>query len=216
MAQRNFFEETLHPLMDLAKTHKTALLFVDASHFVMGCDFLGYAYGKVRHFIRTCSGRKRYNVLAALNFVTKKLTTVTNDTYITATQVCELLKKVAEEYVGLPIYLVLDNASYQKCKAVLTMAAELNIHLVYLPSYSPNLNLIERVWKFVKGKLRTQYYSDFNLFTEKIDSITNSTDKECKKAIDSLVSDKVQIFDDLIPSDNNPCVCIPQPLSFAA
>jgi len=214
--QREFFEDVLQPLMKQAQNHKIALLFVDASHFVMGCDFLGYVYGKARHFVRTCSGRRRYNVLGALNFVTKKLTTVTNDTYITATQVCELLKKVAAEYVGAPIYIVLDNASYQKCRVVFELAAELGINLVYIPSYSPNLNLIERLWKFVKGKLRTQYYDDFNIFTEKINAITNSTDKENKQAMDRLISDKIQLFDDLFPTAANPYVCTVQSLQQAA
>jgi transposase len=182
----------------------------------MGCDFLGYVYGRVRHFVRTCSGRKRYNVLGALNFVTKKLITVTNDTYITATQVCELLRKISDEYVGTPIYLVLDNASYQKCQVVWALATELGINLVYIPSYSPNLNLIERLWKFVKGKLRTQYYDDFNIFMEKINSITDSTDKEYKQAIDNLVSDNIQFFHDLLPVENNPYLCIPQPRPLVA
>ena len=193
--------------MEQAKDNLISLFFVDASHFVMGCDFLGYVYGKVRHLVRTCSGRKRYNVLGALNFVTKNLVTITNDTYITATQVCELLKKVAVGYAGKPIYIVLDNASYQKCRVVWDLADELGIHLVYIPSYSPNLNLIERLWKFVKGRLRTKYYGDFDVFREKIDSITNSTDKENKPAVDRLISDKVQLFDDLIPKQENPNLC---------
>jgi transposase len=46
--------------------------------------------------------------------------------------------------------LVLGNARYQKCALVQTLAAALGIELLYLPSYSPNLNLIERLWKFVK------------------------------------------------------------------
>lgn len=202
--------------MDQAQNNKVVLLFIDASHFVMGCDFLGYVYGKVRHFVRTCSGRKRYNVLGALNFITKKLTTVTNDTYITSTQVCELLRKLAYEYIGMPIYLVLDNASYQKCRIVFDLAEELGINLVYIPSYSPNLNLIERLWKFVKGNLRTQYYDDFDVFREKINSITDSTDKKNKITIDRLISDKVQLFDDFIPIEKNPFVCAVQPQSAVA
>jgi hypothetical protein len=74
-AQQLFYEEVLHPLMQKAKKNKIVLLFVDASHFVMGCDYLGYIYGKVRRFVRTYSGRNRYNVLGALNFYTKKITT---------------------------------------------------------------------------------------------------------------------------------------------
>ena len=193
--------------MNKAKDHQAALLFVDASHFVMGCDFLGCVYGKVRHFVRTCSGRKRYNVLGALDFVTKKLLMVTNDTYITATQVCELLRKVANEYIDIPVYLVLDNASYQKCLVVTELAEKLHINLVFIPPYSPNLNLIERLWKFFKGKLRTKYYDDFKSFKEKIDTIAHSTHKECKQAVDELISNKVQLFDNLTPRENKSGVC---------
>ena len=193
--QRGFYENTLHPLMDLAKNNKITLLFMDASHFVMGCDFLGYIYGFARRFIKTYSGRKRYNVLGALNFITKKMTTVTNDTYITALEICELLKKVAIEYAGAPIYLILDNARYQKCKIVEELADQLGIHLTYIPSYSPNLNLIERLWKHVKNKLRTKYYDQFDEFQDRINSIINDTDKKDKTVIDRLIGEKVQLFD---------------------
>jgi transposase len=189
--------------MEQAKSGKIELLFLDASHFVMGCDFLGYIYGTARRFIKTYSGRMRYNVLGALNFVTKKVTAVTNDTYITATEVCDLLRKISAEYGGKSIHLVLDNARYQKCKAVQELANELGIFLVYIPPYSPNLNLIERLWKFVKGKLRTQYYDQFDIFQEKIDFIVDSTSNENKSIVDKLISDKVQLFDDLDPLDEN-------------
>jgi len=183
--------------MEEAKSGKITLLFMDASHFVMGCDFLGYIYGKVRRWIKTYSGRKRYNVLAALNFISKKMTTITNDTYITSAEICELLKKIALEYAGNPIYVILDNASYQKALIVQELAAQLGIALVYIPSYSPNLNLIERFWKFTKNKLRTKYYDNFDVFQETIDCIVNSSDKENKSLIDKLIGDKVQLFDDI-------------------
>jgi len=194
--------------MEQAKDKTIALLFVDASHFVMGCDFLGYVYGKVRHLVRTSSGRKRYNVLGALDFVSKKITTITNDTYITSVQVCDLLRKLALDYAGSPIHLVLDNASYQKCYLVRELAAELGISLVYIPPYSPNLNLIERFWKFTKGKLRTRYYNEFNVFRNTIDSIVSSSDKDCKPEIDSLITEKVQLFDGFVEKSAFPGICI--------
>ena len=181
--------------MKQAKSGMIELLFADASHFVTGCDYLGSVYGFVRRFIRTGSGRKRYNVLGALNFISKKLTTITNDSYITSIQVCELLKNLAVEYAGRPIYIVLDNASYQKCNLVKSLAIDLGINLVFIPSYSPNLNLIERFWKFTKSKLRTKYYTDFNEFTHKIDEITASSDCGFKKDIDKLITENVQFFD---------------------
>ena len=83
--------------MEKAASGDIALLFPDASHFVMGCDFPGHIYGKTRRFVRTFSGRQRYNVLGALDYVSKKVHTITNDTYITATEVCAMLRQIASE-----------------------------------------------------------------------------------------------------------------------
>ena len=59
--------------MKKAENGEISLLFMDASHFVMGCDFLGHIYGKARRYVRTFSGRRRYNVLGALDYATKKM-----------------------------------------------------------------------------------------------------------------------------------------------
>ena len=189
--------------MKQAENGLVSLLFLDASHFVMGCDFLGYVYGKARRFVKTFSGRKRYNVLGALDFVSKKITTVTNDTYITAAEICEMLRKISRDYAGKAVHVVLDNARYQKCAVVQELAKELGIRLVFIPPYSPNLNLIERLWKFTKSKLRSRYYSQFNVFQETIDSIVNSTHTFYKDAINQLIGEKIQLFDDLIAVTEN-------------
>ena len=185
--------------MQKAKRKNSAhvLLFMDASHFVLGCDFLGGVYSKVRRFVRTFSGRQRYNVLGAVNFITKKVHTVTNTTYITATEICQMLRVVASEYAGKKIHIVLDNAKYQKCEVVTSLARELAIDLVFLPPYSPNLNLIERLWKFTKGKLRVKYYNDFKTFKDTIDSIIRGTDNIFKGQISRLLGEKIQLFDGL-------------------
>jgi hypothetical protein len=99
--------------MDRAKKGEISLLFLDASRFVMGRDFLGYIYGRTRRFVKTFSGRGRYNVLGALDFISKKVTIVTNDCYITACEVCEVFRKIAEVYAGKTVFVVLDNAKYQ-------------------------------------------------------------------------------------------------------
>ena len=201
--QRSFYENELQPLMSEAEKSKLVLLFLDASHFVMGCDFLGYIYGKVRRFVLTFSGRMRYNVLGAIDYTTKKVLTVTNESYITATEVYKMLHKISNAYSGKEIHMILDNARYQKCKAVMELAEELAIHLHYIPAYSPNLNLIERLWKFVKGELRAKYYSDFGMFREKIDSIIDSTSKENKEKVSQLIGQKIQLFDGLVLSCQN-------------
>ena len=201
--QRNFYDNTLNPLMDKAREGSEVLLFLDASHFIMGCDYLGCIYGKARRFIKTFSGRMRYNVLGAIDFISKEVVTVTNDTYITATEVCQLLHKVSAKYAGQSIHIILDNARYQKCKIVQGLATELNIDLVYIPPYSPNLNLIERLWKFVKNELRTKYYEDFTLFCRQIDDIIASTSADNKEKIARLIGTKVQLFDDLKQINSN-------------
>ena len=173
------------------------LLFMDASHFVMGCDFLGYVYSRTRRFVRTSSGRRRYNVLGALDFVTGSVLTVTNDDYITATQVCEMLRNISAQYAGKTVHVILDNARYQKCQVVRSLALELGIDLLYIPPYSPNLNLIERFWKFVKGELRSKYYDNFSLFQEKIDRLIQSATGSNRKRIAKLIGEKVQFFDTL-------------------
>jgi len=57
-------------------------------------------------------------VLGALNAITHELVMVTNDTYINAESVCELLRRIAKLNLSVPITLVLDNASYQKGAAL--------------------------------------------------------------------------------------------------
>lgn len=189
--------------MEKAKEGNVSLLFLDASHFVMGCDFLGHIYGRTRRFIKTFSGRKRYNVLGAMDYVTKEVLTITNDSYITASEVCDLLQKIAGEYKQREVHLVLDNARYQKCRVVQELAGQLGIHLEYIPPYSPNLNLIERLWKFVKGELSSKYYNDFKSFCNKIDSLLGATADKYKHQIDSLIGKGVQLFNELLPIGEN-------------
>ena len=150
--QAAFLKDELRPRLDQAERGKRTVLFVDAAHFVYG-PFLAYVWCLVRLFVPGPSGRKRYNVLAALNAATHEVIRVTNHGYINALSVCELLAKVAS--AGLPgkVTLVMDNARYQRRELVKQEARRLGIELLFLPAYSPNLNLIERLWKFVKKEV---------------------------------------------------------------
>jgi transposase len=97
-----------------------------------------------------------------------------------------------------PITLVLDNARYQKCEIVFGCAEALNIQLLYLLSISPNLNLIERVWKFVKKKsLYSKYYSEFDTFKNAISDCLDQTHNTYKEELDSLLTLKFKSFKDV-------------------
>lgn len=167
---------------------------MDAAHFVH-TTFLGYLWCFTRLFIKSPSGRKRFNVLGALNAVTLEIITFTHESYINAESVCELMRKLAASGLGIPITIICDNARYQKCAIVFEVAQELGITFLYLPSYSPHLNLIERLWKFVRKEcLYSKYYADFNSFRTAISSLIETAHIDKYKELKSLMSWKFQSF----------------------
>ena len=192
--QDDFKKKELLPRLEEAKIGKRAVFFVDASHFVMGA-FLGWVWCFERIFIKSPSGRKRFNVLGALNAITHEIITVTNETYINAESICELLRKLAALKLNIPITIVCDNARYHSCKLVQELAATLEIELLYLPDYSPNLNLIERLWKLVKKQcLYSKYYQSFSEFKLAISSFIDTAHETHAKELNSLLSLKFQTF----------------------
>ena len=91
--------------------------------------------------------------------------------------------------------IILDNAKYQKCALVASLALELNIELLYLPAYSPNLNLIERFWKFVKKNcLNSIYYKDFNVFSASICDLVDNAHTTHYEELSSLLSWNFQLY----------------------
>ena len=193
--QKEFLEKELQPRLDEAKSGQRRVFFVDAAHFVLA-PFLGYLWSFTRLFLPAPAGRKRFNVLGAIDAITHQLIMVTNDSYINAQSVCDLLWQLSKLSLEHPITLVLDNARYQKCRLVFELAETLHIELLYLPSYSPNLNLIERLWKFTKKKcLYSKYYSEFTAFKSAITDCLSHTHDTHKKELDSLLTLNFQTFE---------------------
>ena len=103
--------------------------------------------------------------------------------------VCALLNRIKELNPSIPLSLVLDNARYQRGKLVIDLVATLHIEWLFLPPYSPNLNLIERLWKFVKKKcLYAKYSPTFGAFTASIQSCLEQTNTTHLTEIQSLLS----------------------------
>ena len=191
--QEQFLNDELLPRLKEAEDKKREVFFVDAAHFVWGA-FFGILWSLVRKVVKVPAGRKRFNVLGALNAITKELITVTNETYITAVQVCELIDIIATK-TKIPATLVMDNARYQRCRMVMEHAEKRGIELLFLPSYSPNLNLIERIWKFVKKKcLNSQYHPTFESFKQSISCLLETMHLQQKDALKTLLTLKFQLF----------------------
>ena len=158
--------------------------------------YLGWLWCFARVVVRAPSGRQRFNVLGALDAISHQLITVTNDSYINATSVCELLEKIALLGLQTPITVVMDNARYQRCRLVFERAKQLGIELLFLPTYSPNLNLIERLWRFVRKEcLYSHYYEHFELFKRAITQCLGETTGRHQATLNRLLTLEFQTFE---------------------
>jgi len=133
-------------------------------------------------------------VLGAVGYRTAKMITVINRGSIGAEQVCELLREIKRR-CRKPVTVVLDNASYHRAKVVRQCAEALDIELLFLPPYSPNLNLIERVWKLVKKlALTARTLPDFDTFAESITHTVDQLETEHRQELLGLLSPNFQDF----------------------
>ena len=195
--QAEFLNTKLKPKLDDAQAGHGHVFFVDAAHFVFG-TFLCCLWSFTRIYVRAASGRQRFNVLGAWNAVTRELIAVTNTTVVNTDTMCELLRKIANLGLAGPITLVLDNARYQRNAVVQTLAAELGLSLLFLPSYSPNLNLIERLWKFMKRRaLYGRYHPTFGDFRAAIQEVQDGLSTKYAEGLATLMTLNFQQFEDV-------------------
>ena len=170
------------------------VLFVDAAHCVFA-PCLGVVWCVQRLFVQAPSGRQRLHVLAALKALTHEVVTVRQLTYITAETVGERLPLWVGSSPGIPITVILDHARYQRCVLVQSVAQRLGIEWLYLPTYSPNVNLIERFWKFVtKPWLDSKDYPDSESFQHAIRPCIEQALSPHKQAFESLLTLHFQTF----------------------
>jgi transposase len=195
--QTAFLDSELKPCLDAAGAGTGHVFFVDAAHFVFG-TFLCCLWSFTRIFMRAASGRQRFNVLGAWNAVTRQLIAVTNTTVVNTETMCQLLREIAAAGLSGPITVVLDNARYQRNAVVQALAKELEITLLYLPSYSPNLNLIERLWKFTKRRaLYGRYHPTFTEFRAAIQDVLDGLSTTHAEQLKTLMTLKFQLFEDV-------------------
>jgi len=148
-----------------------------------------------RVFIKTSPGRQRYSVLGAVDSHSKEIISLRTEGNIHAQSVCELLEMIRARHPDIAITLVMDNARYQRCAAMSARAVQLGIELLFLPAYSPNLNLIERLWKLVKKRcLTNRHYQNFADFRHAIDNCLHELTTTANAELHSLLTLNFQFF----------------------
>jgi transposase len=144
--------------------------------------------------LKTNSRLYRLNILGAYSPDEQDLISLEGRESCDAERVAQLLHKIRAANPGKRLLIVLDNASYNHAAPVSDAARRLRIQLLYLPAYSPNLNLIERFWKFVGRKVaRNRYYTTFIEFRKAVQNVLNNT-AAYREELSSLMTERFQLF----------------------
>jgi transposase len=191
-AQAQFLAE--YDKLKQDKGEEDPVYFMDAVHPqhnpVLACGWI--KRGEDRS-VRSNTGRQRLNINGAIDLdrlepVVRFDDTIDADPTIALFQQLEALNLAATW-----IYVICDNARYYRCKAVKEYLKTSRIKLVFLPAYAPNLNLIERFWKFFKKKiLYNRYFESFAEFREACEQFFQNPGKY-KRELRSLLTENFAI-----------------------
>lgn len=143
-------------------------------------------------YIKSNTGRKRLNILGALDISSKKAVVIEKET-IDATAIIALLEELKKKQFHGKVYVIVDNAKYHHAKLVKNwLLNHPRFKLVFLPPYSPNLNIIERLWRFFHQKVtNNHYFPTFQEFQEAtMQFFQNLTDY--KQELESLLTENFQ------------------------
>ena len=152
--QTAFLTDTLAPLLAQAKGGEAVVYFVDAAHPTHHtcATHVWTETGKERPPF-TVSGRERVNLNAALNAPAPTQVHLDETNCVNGQSTQRLYEKLLAAHPDGPVYVVCDNARYYNNKALAEWLTGKRLVQVFLPPYSPNLNLIERLWKFLRQKI---------------------------------------------------------------
>lgn len=166
-AQRRFVEDTLLPLMRAANDDKP-LYFVDATHPAhTGRPAHGWMRKGLTRELKSNHGRVHLNINGALSWHERTILHRQEDKITSAAMIALFAEIEARHPTATAIPVVIDNARYNHSKELRDWLARAGCRIrpVYLPSYAPNLNMIERFWRFMKRKvLHNKYYPTLAAF----------------------------------------------------
>ena len=177
------------------KEKNDRIYFMDGAHPLHN-PILQYGWIKKgeEKYIETNTGRNRLNINGAYDVEEKKVI-AREDESVNAQSTIKLLQQLSDLQPKGKLYVILDNARYYRSQLVKEFLSEnARIKFVFLPPYSPNLNLIERIWKFVKKKVSyNKYYEEFSVFRNKFLYRLNNLEK-FETELETLMTEKFQLF----------------------
>ena len=175
---------------------KGLVFFADSTHPMLNPVLSAGWIKKGSEFkVKTNSGRQRVNINGAIEI--KSLDVISRSCEkVNKNSICDLLKAIRSKHPKEKVlHLVLDNAPYNRSYKVQNLAVKLKIKILYLPPYSPNLNPIERFWKFVKRKaIANTYFSDIKIFRKELMLFLRDV-RQYKQELSTLVNDNFHIIE---------------------
>lgn len=168
-ASRENQEEFLKKYEEIKSGHKEndQVYFLDSTHPThnMKPSYGWILRGKDNDkFIKTNSGRERINLHGALSLKDHRAVVLEEKT-INHQSTLKLLGRLKRIHPKGKVYLILDNASYYHAKEIKPwIHKHRRFKLIFLPSYSSNFNLIERLWRFFHQRVTWNHY--FETFAE--------------------------------------------------
>lgn len=198
LVQQKAWIAHLKELHRQAKVGRLDMAFCDAAHFVYG-KFGAYRWTDQVSYQPTGSGRHRLNVYGAYDPISKRILTNYGEGRVDANYVVHFLHWLRQHHYpdrSRALHLMMDNARYQHCQYVKQEAQKLNIRLEFQPSYSPNLNLIERFWKYAKKIIGKNYYQTKEAFFQAIVKLLETTDEPVHQTkFETLLTMKFQTYE---------------------
>ena len=169
--------------------------FVDATHPTHNVR-ISYMWTKkgLRQRIRSNSGRKRYNILGAYCPRDQEYIDIRGTENVNAVTLTQLIEQIRDRHPeATQIVLYLDNARYNHAKLVQEHITGTIVELHFLLSYSPNLNLIERLWRFLKDEVMDAYYKTFDEFVAAIADVLDHLERYADR-LATLMTEKFEIL----------------------
>ena len=173
---------------------KGLVYFADSTHPMLNPILsAGWIRKGKEYEVKTNSGRQRVNINGAIEM--KTLNVVSRSCKrVNGSSMCDLLRAIRLKHPKVKkIHLILDNAPYNKSNQVRDLAWKLKIKILYLPAYSPNLNPIERLWKFMKKEvMANRYYPDLETFQKELMLFLRGIRKH-RQELSTLITDNFHI-----------------------